>query len=180
MVKEGLYDLDGNDPQSILVDRSSLNAQEIQEINELMAALGGLRDAEEKLSKASLDYMKLGKSDMRALHFLIVAEHTKKIVTPGMIAEHLGISTASTTKLLDRFEKAGHVLRHAHPNDRRALEIKISAKTKDAAMNTVGRVQAKRFNAAAALSSAEKRIVTKFLRDMSEQLEHDSAEWGEL
>ena len=82
-----------------------------------MAAMAALRQAEEKLSEASLRYMKLNRTDMRALHFLIVAENRKQIVTPSAIAEHLGISTASTTKLLDRLERGDHILRHTHPTD---------------------------------------------------------------
>ncbi|MBP2411986.1 hypothetical protein JOF48_000785 [Arthrobacter stackebrandtii] len=110
-----LYDVDAVDPQSQLVDRSAMSKSDIAHIGELMAALGRLRTAEQQLSDASLKYMKLNQTDMRALHYLIVAANTGAVATPGAIAGHLKISTASTTKLLDRLEKAGHITRSPTP-----------------------------------------------------------------
>ena len=86
-----LYHLDSSDPLGELIDRSQVSPQDIAEINRIMAAMAALRQAEEKLSEASLRYMKLNRTDMRALHFLIVAENRKQIVTPSAIAEHLSL-----------------------------------------------------------------------------------------
>src|SRR5690606_4347827 len=116
----GIYDVDVNDPRGELVDRSGLAKEDILQISALMGALGGLRDAEQKLSEASLRYMKLNTTDMRALHFLIACENSNVVATPGAISAHLGISTASTTKLLDRLERGAHIVRSPHPSDRRA------------------------------------------------------------
>ncbi|MEZ5189423.1 MAG: MarR family transcriptional regulator [Schumannella sp.] len=172
-----LYDLDNNDPDSVLVDRSQVSREDLNSITNVMAALGRLRDAEQLLSDASQRYMKLGRSDMRALHFLIVAQHTQTVVTPSAIAAHLGISSASTTKLLDRLEEAGHIVRAAHPSDRRALVITITDATREAAMQTVGRLHAKRFHAAARLTSTERDIVVRFLDDMTDQISLRNEAW---
>lgn len=174
-----IYDVDAADPASQLVDRSALDPTEVQEIGAVMAALGRLRTAEQTLSDASLKYMKLNETDMRALHYLIVASNTGTVATPGAIAIHLKISTASTTKLLDRLERAGHIVRAPHPSDRRALVITITAKTREAAMNTVGRQQAKRFHSAARLSAAEREVVIRFLDDMTEQLSITELPWAQ-
>ena len=176
-VSSSLYDVERNDPESSLIDRSGATPQDLKEIGELMAALGRLRDAEQHLSEASQRYMKLGRSDMRALHFLIVALHSKTLVTPSAIAAHLGISSASTTKLLDRLETGGHIVRAPHPNDRRALSITITDETREAAMQTVGRLQARRFYAAARLSSEDRAIVVRFLDDMTEQIALRDEAW---
>ncbi|MCF3139806.1 MarR family transcriptional regulator [Paenarthrobacter sp. AR 02] len=170
-VSSGIYSVESNDPHQELVDRSGLSDSEIQQINELMAALGRLREAEERLSDASRIYMGLNQSDMRALHYLIVCANHGVIATPGAIAAHLHISTASTTKLLDRLERAGHITRRAHPSDRRALAIGITPETHDAAMRTVGRQQAKRFLAAARLTPAERETVMRFLDEMAKEIE---------
>lgn len=176
-VSSRLYDVTGNDPESSLIDRSRFTGDELQEISAVMAALGRLRDAEQQLSEASQRYMKLGRSDMRALHFLIVAQHTHAVVTPSAIAAHLGISSASTTKLLDRLEAAGHVVRRPHPRDRRALAIAVTEETRQAAMQTVGQVQAQRFHAAAHLTSAERQVVIRFLDDMTDLIALRDAAW---
>lgn len=177
-VSSQLYDLETNDPESVLIDRSGVTPEAMREISAVMAALGRLRDAEQQLSEASQRYMKLGRSDMRALHFLIVAQHSGTVATPGAIATHLGISSASTTKLLDRLESAGHIERSPHPNDRRALAITITEATREAAMQTVGRLQAKRFHAAARLRSEERASIVRFLDDMTEQIGLRSAAWA--
>lgn len=173
-----VYHLDSSDPLGELIDRSQVSPEDIAEINRIMAAMAALRQAEEKLSEASLRYMKLNRTDMRALHFLIVAENRKQIVTPSAIAEHLGISTASTTKLLDRLERGDHLLRHTHPTDRRALHITVQPETRAAAMRTVGKQHAKRFIASIDLSSEERAVVARFLENMASQLEVKEGEWG--
>ncbi|MCU6479652.1 MarR family winged helix-turn-helix transcriptional regulator [Arthrobacter sp. A2-55] len=173
-----IYDVNAADPESQLVDRSNMTSAEVSHIGDLMAALGRLRSAEQQLTDASLKYMKLNQSDMRALHYLIVAANTHEIATPGAIASHLKISTASTTKLLDRLEKAGHITRQPHPTDRRALSIAITPKTRQAAMDTVGRQQAKRFHAAARLTTEEREVVIHFLDDMTKEISLTDETWA--
>jgi DNA-binding MarR family transcriptional regulator len=124
-------------------------------------------------------YMKLGETDMRALHYLMVSENRSTMVTPGALASHLGISAASTTKLLDRLEKGGHVLRHPHPTDRRALTVTVTPETRRAATMSVGRQQARRFYAAARLTAVEREAVARFLDDMAQELLAGSREWNQ-
>ncbi len=177
-VSSSLYNVTSNDPESALIDRSGVSPDELNEISAVMAALGGLRDAEQRLSEASQKYMKLGRSDMRALHFLIVAHHRGVVITPSAIAAHLSISSASTTKLLDRLAAGGHIVRAPHPSDRRALAITVTDETREAAMETVGRLQAKRFHAAARLTSEERAVVIRFLDDMTDQIALRDAAWS--
>lgn len=174
-----LYRVDHSDPRSELVDRTGLDQADLQQIAQLMEALRTLREAEERLSAASLKYMRLSSVDMRALHFLIVSGNTDVLPTPGAIAAHLGISSASTTKLLDRLERGGHISRERHPEDRRALVIRITPHTHEAAKRTVGQQQANRFNAAARLSPEEREIVERFLRDMTAEIDVSGIAWAE-
>lgn len=173
-----LYDVDSADPESRLVDRSGISPKDLREIGLVMAALGRLREAEDRLSDASLKYMRLNRTDMKALHFLIVASNSNTVVTPGAISAHLRISTASTTKLLDRLERGGHISRGAHPSDRRALAITITAETHEAAMQTVGKQQSRRFYAAARLTSEERAVVARFLTDMAGELDITGESWA--
>jgi len=165
-----MYHQDPSNPRGALIDLSSYEDDVISQIRELMGALGRLRDAERALMRASQDYMKLSETDMRALHFIIGSQNRGVIATPGGIAAELGISTASTTKLLDRLERGGHVLRHAHPTDRRALAISVTPATRRAATESVGRHQSRRFYAAARLTAEERAIVTRFVDDMTHEI----------
>lgn len=174
-----LYDVDASDPDGELIDRTGMSRDDVAQIGKLMTTLAALRDAEQHLSDASRRYMKLGETDMRALHYLIVCGHQGIIATPGGIAQHLDISSASTTKLLDRLERAGHIVRSPHPSDRRALTISITSETRDAAMDTVGRQQSKRFHAAARLSPDEREVVIRFLRDMTQEITLGDEPWAQ-
>lgn len=172
-----IYDVEANDPAGTLVDRTGVPADELAQITELMHAVAALRVAEQELADASRRYMALGASDMRALHFLIVSGNRGVVVTPGAIAQYLRISSAATTKLLDRLERDGHIERHPHPTDRRALAISITPSTRESAMRTVGAQQARRFLAAAALTKDERDVVIRFLRDMTRQIRVDDDPW---
>ncbi|MEV4737995.1 MULTISPECIES: MarR family winged helix-turn-helix transcriptional regulator [unclassified Microbacterium] len=174
-----IYDVEASDPRSVLIDRTGVAPADLRQIAELMGALGELRDAEQKLSLASRRYMRLNETDMRALHYLIVCANRGAVATPGGIATHLGISTASTTKLLDRLEKGGHIVRSPHPTDRRALAITITAETRRAAMETVGAQQAKRFYSAARLSAEERDVVIRFLTDMAQEIALRDEPWAQ-
>ncbi|MBT2474159.1 MarR family transcriptional regulator [Microbacterium sp. ISL-103] len=174
-----IYDVESADPRSTLIDRSGVDPEDLRQISLVMGALGELREAEQKLSLASRRYMRLNETDMRALHYLIVCANRGAVATPGGIATHLGISTASTTKLLDRLEKGGHIRRAPHPTDRRALAITITPETRQAAMDTVGRQQAKRFYSAARLTPGERDVVIRFLSDMAQEITLRDEPWAQ-
>lgn len=177
-ISSGLYDVNSGDPRSELVDRSGMDPEDVHQITRLMNALSGLRNKEKVLAEASEKYMQLNSQDMRALHFLIVANHRAEVVTPGMLGTHLEMSPASITKLLNRLEKAGHIIRKVHPVDRRAFSIEVTDETRASAMETVGRKQAKRFQAAARLSREERQVVIDFLEDMARELTLDGEDWA--
>lgn len=173
-----MFDVVANDPDQLLIDRTGFADADVQQISDLMTALGDLREAEARLSAASRRYMKLNETDMRALHFLIVTSLAGELATPGRIAQHLEISTASTTKLLDRLAKGGHVERLPHPTDRRALTVRVTPGTFRAARETVGRQQSRRFYSAARLTGDEREVVIRFLRDMTNELELTGEGWS--
>lgn len=173
-----IYDLQASDPGGVLVDRSELGDKDVDQINQMMAAMGRLRGVERRLADASRRFMRLNETDMRALHFLIVAENRADATTPSALARHLGITTASTTKMLDRLQRAGHITRSAHPDDRRALCIAVTPETRLVAQDSVGRQQAARVAPAARLNEAERSVVIEFLNQTADALEQALNESG--
>ena len=155
------------DPRRELVRRAHLTDGEVDEIVELMSALRAWHRASARMSEASRRYMRLNENDMRALRLLIASENAGEVVTARAVADHLGISSAATTKMLDRLESGGHVVRRPHPGDRRAIVLTVTPETRRAARESVGRVHARRFDVAARLSSDERGIVTRFLRELA-------------
>ncbi|MFC5338446.1 MarR family winged helix-turn-helix transcriptional regulator [Leucobacter denitrificans] len=173
-----LYEVDASDPKSELVDRAGLGTRDIAQIDTLMKALSALREEEQRISDASQRYMGLSALDMRALHYLIIAKNRDEVVTPSMIANYLEISAASTTKLLNRLEQGGHIVRHVHPVDRRAFAIEVTPESRAAAMQTVGSQHAQRFHSAARLSGDERDVVIRFLTEMTRDISMDKATWA--
>lgn len=178
-VSENLYEVAAADPQQRLVDRSGLSAGDVEQIGRLMREIADLREAEQRLAEASQEYMKLSRQDMRAVQYLIVASNRGAMVTPSMLAAHLGISAASTTKLLNRLEDGEHITREVHPSDRRAFVVRVTPETMESAIDTVGRQHAKRFDAAARLTPEQRDVVIGFFRDMTQQLSLDDAAWAQ-
>lgn len=155
------------DPRVELVPRDHLTDGEIDEIVDLMSALRAWHGAAARMSEASRRYMRLNENDMRALRFMIASENTGVLATARAVADHLGISSAATTKMLDRLERGGHVSRHPHPADRRSIVLTVTPETRRAARESVGRLHARRFEVASRLTSPERRVVTRFLRELA-------------
>jgi DNA-binding MarR family transcriptional regulator len=155
------------DPHQEIVRRAGMDDADVDQVVGVLEALRRWRETERRMSEASRRYMKLGDTDMRALRFIIAMQNHGRVVTPGAIAEHLAITTASTTKLIDRLAAGNHVRRFPHPSDRRSLAIEVTEETRRAARESVGRSHARRFDAAARLSAEERAIVTRFLDDLA-------------
>lgn len=175
-IAQGFHDPRVVDRGGRLVATEGMAEDEVAQVVRVMDALFRWRSAEQRASAASRRYMQLGETDMKALRFVIVRTDQGRHVTARDIAEHLGISSASTTKLLDRLEHGGHIHRTPHPSDRRAIAVVVTPETRRAAEETVGREHARRFAVAASLSPAEREVVVAFLDRLSATSE-DS--WGE-
>lgn len=155
------------DPKQEVVSTAGLGDEEIAQVVRVLDAIREWRDAEQRLSLESRNDMQLGENDMKALRFLVLCKTQNIVATPGALADHLGVSSAATTKLLDRLEAAGHIQRAPHPTDRRAITITITQSTHEQVRDTVGKTHAHRFEAAARLTPDERELVIRFLKDLS-------------
>jgi DNA-binding MarR family transcriptional regulator len=90
--------------------------------------------------------------------------------TPGRIARHLGITTASATQLLDRLEAAGHVRRRPNPGDRRSCLVELRPVGRRYVAETYGDFAERIGRAAAGLPGEEVAAVAGFLRAASTML----------
>lgn len=178
LIAERMLDPRIADAAGDLVHREHLTDEQVAHTVEVMRALRHWHVAAERMSEASSRYMKLNATDMRALRFLIAAHNQGEHVTPGQLSEHLAISTAATTKLLDRLERGGHIGREPHPVDRRSLVLRVTEHTRRDARETVGRQHARRFDVAAALTPDERDVVIRFLDALTATEVADDAEDG--
>lgn len=136
-----------------------------------MHAVRAFTDAMDRMHSGLRGDMDMNASDLTALRMMIVREQRGEFVSPHEIAEHLAISTASTTKLLDRLTASGHLERRPHPRDRRARIVVLT----DAARTEFYRHFAARMrrmrSGMADFSDDELRAVVRFLGRMQTALE---------
>ncbi|GAA3088176.1 hypothetical protein GCM10010449_09810 [Streptomyces rectiviolaceus] len=71
-------------------------------------------------NQAVADHLKLHPTDLQCLNLLSLEEAP---VTTGRIAELTGLTTGSATRLVDRLEKAGYVVRERDAVDRRRVLV---------------------------------------------------------
>ncbi|MDH6678887.1 DNA-binding MarR family transcriptional regulator [Rhodococcus sp. LBL1] len=65
-------------------------------------------------------------TDLRALICLLDADRSGDPATPGLLSDALGLTSASTTALVDRLEKAGHIRRSRDTADRRRVLLEVT------------------------------------------------------
>jgi DNA-binding MarR family transcriptional regulator len=65
-------------------------------------------------------------TDVRALIHLLDADRTGAAATPGWLGAQVGLNSASTTALIDRLERLGHVRRSRDPTDRRRVLLSVA------------------------------------------------------
>ncbi|WP_417512238.1 MarR family winged helix-turn-helix transcriptional regulator [Microbacterium sp.] len=151
---------------SDLIDQSGLSADEVDRCFRVLEGLREYQNAARALSEASKRYMKLNESDMRAIRMILRSAQQDRIVTPKDIAREVGISGASTTKLVDRLVEGGHLVRVPHPSDRRTTRLEVTESTRQSSRDTIGRQHARRFAVAASMSDDDRVAVIRFFKAM--------------
>ena len=136
----------------------------------MLQALRGYRAAEVATRRSTRDSMGMGETDLLALRYLLRAEAAGDRMGPKDLSRLLGITTASTTSLIDRLVTSGHVRREPHPTDRRSLVIVPTAATDSEVRATLGEMHRRMLAVAEELTAEESHVVVAFLRRMTEAL----------
>jgi DNA-binding MarR family transcriptional regulator len=129
----------------------------------LLRAVRDFGDAHDRMNGALKHGMNMNVTDLAALRLLIMREERGAAVTPADISRHLRISTASTTKLLDRLTDAGHVVRVPHPTDRRALVVQLTNHARSEFFRLFGQRLSAMRDAFAGFSDDELRAAARVL-----------------
>ena len=97
-----------------------------ESVRAALLALRSLGDALDRMHGEVGDEMAMNLTDLRALRMMVEWERRGAAVSPHDLARHLRISTASTSKMVDRLSAAGHVERKPHPTDRRGRVLVLT------------------------------------------------------
>jgi DNA-binding MarR family transcriptional regulator len=102
-------------------------------------------------------------TDVRALIHLLDADRARIPATAGWLGGQLGLTSPSTTALIDRLETAGHVRRQRSHQDRRKVEIKVSDQAIELGWAFFGPLLSGMVAAMRPLRSSELDTVERFL-----------------
>jgi DNA-binding MarR family transcriptional regulator len=148
-------------------ESSGLNGLQEPHVAELIVTLLEYRSAEEAMRRRTGDSMRMGANDLQALRFLLKAQGDGRTVSGRELADHLGMTSASVTALLDRLTKSGHVQRTPHPTNRRANMITATPGSDDEVRQTLGAMHRRMIDASRALSADDAALVRSFLVAMT-------------
>ncbi|MDX2076291.1 MAG: MarR family transcriptional regulator [bacterium] len=98
-------------------------------------------------------------TDSECLSFLSI----KGVLTPKDISHYTGLTTGSTTAMLDRLENAQFIRRKPNPDDRRGALIEIHEKWIETSRPLVVGLQKEQAELIASYSDAELEIIADFL-----------------
>jgi DNA-binding MarR family transcriptional regulator len=136
-------------------------------VMETLRSIRALNDAMDRMNGDVKGDMDMNATDLAALRMLIVREQRNESVSPHDIAKHLRISTASTTKLLDRLTASGHVMRKPHPSDRRARIVELTADSRAEFFKRFGIRLAAMRDIAREYSAEELQVIQRFMGEVS-------------
>jgi len=132
----------------------------------VLEAMRTYRAAESAMRSRTQRSMGMGENDLLALRYLLTAKQDGRSIGPKELTAYLGISSASTTVLIDRLEKAGQVRREHSPFDRRALILVPTAITPEEIRAALGDVPERMVEVANRLDPAQAQVVIDFLQNM--------------
>lgn len=92
------------------------------------------------------------------------------MATPKELARYTGLTTGSTTAMLDRLEKVGYIIRRPNPKDRRGVLVQISKAYTDKAMPLVAGVQKAHWELIAHYSDDELKTIVGFLQGFTKNV----------
>ena len=139
-------------------------------ITNALTAVRALSDALDRMHSGMKGDMDMNASDLTTLRMLIIREHRGQIVSPHDVATHLRISTASTTKLIDRLAATGHVERRPHPSDGRARVVVLTEKSRREFFQHFGGHLGVMREVAQRYTDAELEVVADFIGSLTEAI----------
>jgi DNA-binding MarR family transcriptional regulator len=137
----------------------------------VLEALHVYRAAEAAMRRRTGIAMGLGENDLLALRFLLDNHASGRITAAKDITQYLGISSASTTVLLQRLETGGFIERRPSSVDRRSIEIYPTAAAEGDTGPMLAIAQQEMVGSTETLTPDEARVVTKFLDLMRETVD---------
>jgi len=139
----------------------------------VLQAIRAFSDAMDRMHSGMKGDMEMNSTDLAALRMLIMREQRGEEVSPHDVARHLRISTASTTKLLDRLSESGHLERQPHPRDRRSRIVVLTDTSRREFFRNFGASLSAMREVAQTYSDEELQVIARFMAEVSRAIDRD-------
>lgn len=97
---------------------------------------------------------------------MAVLEHVMENPTgPSELAQRLGVTTAAASGIVDRLAARGHVVREAHPTDRRRTVVGVTSGGREEVLGHLMPMFMELARIDASLTEDERIVVQRFLKD---------------
>ncbi|MCM6764389.1 MarR family transcriptional regulator [Rathayibacter sp. ZW T2_19] len=143
---------------------------------EVLSAMRTYRVSEVAMRRRTREKMAMGETDLIAIQYLLRRQRSDEIVSAKDLAAHLSISSASTTVLIDRLVRSGHLVRKPHPTDRRGIVVEATVDSDREVRETLEHMHRRMLEIAEGLEAGEAEVVVNFLRRMSSAVDEIDAE----
>lgn len=143
------------------------NPDEAHDVSAVLRAYERFRSADAAMLLRVRAQTGLGDNELTILRFLLTQRAGAHDVKPSEISRHLSISSASTTALLDRLEKAGMVVRTSNPGDRRSIFIEATPAAEAAIASTYDDFETRLARLMEEMTADERRDVISFFASIA-------------
>jgi DNA-binding MarR family transcriptional regulator len=138
---------------------------------EVLQAFRLYRAAEVAMRRRTRESMAMGENELLVVRYLLKAARENRLVSPSELTRYLGVSTASTTAIIDRLEKSGHVKRVPHPTDRRSIHVLATAESDLEVRATLGKMHERMLAAVIDMTPEESAVVISALTRLQDAVD---------
>ncbi|MFZ8756080.1 MarR family winged helix-turn-helix transcriptional regulator [Microbacterium sp. HMH0099] len=138
---------------------------------DVLQAFRVYRAAEVAMRRRTRESMSMGENELLVLRYLLRATGENRLVSPSELTRYLGVSTASTTAIIDRLEKTGHVTRVPHPTDRRSIHVVATAASDAEVRATLGEMHSRMMAAVVDMTPEESSVVIACLSRLQDAVD---------
>jgi DNA-binding MarR family transcriptional regulator len=130
----------------------------------IAVAVRALLQAAGQVEVAIAERLGLGLRDLQAMDHLL---SNPAPAGPAELSRRLGITSASTTALLDRLQRAGHLERERHGSDRRRVLLHPTRRSQQRIREQLAPLVEATVRIAGELKPDERRAVERFLEQVT-------------
>jgi DNA-binding MarR family transcriptional regulator len=139
-------------------------------VGRIFAAVREVGDQGDLTREVIAEVLGLNRTDLAGVDFLYSQDGT---CTAGELSRATGLTSGSTTALIDRLEKAGYAVREDDPTDRRRQIVRLSDKAHARCEAVYAPIRKEMFKLWSNYSASELELIVRFLTEGTKL--HDTA-----